>query len=146
MKRSKHGCVVPVFPSGPVALPRTAAPELVKYSERASKKHEVAETWPCSSSLSHWARSIPQNCSPSWAQVLTATAPKTHGSWKRTKQSCVVPPSLSTGPTALPGSNCAASVQVQCCFTSTETIRTIRNGEPRTATSLFTQLLISEQP
>ena len=27
---------------------------------------------------------------------------------------------------------------VQCCFTSTETIRTIRDGEPRTATSIFT--------
>ena len=34
--------------------------------------------------------------------------------------------------------------QVQCCFTSTETIRTIRDGEPRTATSTFTQLLSSE--
>ena len=33
---------------------------------------------------------------------------------------------------------------VQCCFTSTETIRTIRDGEPRTATSTFTQLLSSE--
>ena len=28
-----------------------------------------------------------------------------------------------------------------CCFTSTETVRTIRDGEPRTATSTFTQLL-----
>ena len=34
-----------------------------------------------------------------------------------------------------------AIVQVQCCFT--ETIRTIRDGEPRTATSTFTQLLSS---
>ena len=33
-------------------------------------------------------------------------------------------------------------VQVQCCFTSTETIRTTRDGEPRTAT--FTQLLSSD--
>ena len=33
---------------------------------------------------------------------------------------------------------------VQCCFTSTETTRTIRDGEPRTATSTFTQLLSSE--
>ena len=33
---------------------------------------------------------------------------------------------------------------VQCCFTSTETVRTIRDGEPRTATSIFTQLLSSE--
>ena len=32
-------------------------------------------------------------------------------------------------------------VQVQCCFTSTETTRTIRDGEPRTATLTFTQLL-----
>jgi len=29
------------------------------------------------------------------------------------------------------------------CFTSTETIRAIRDGEPRTATSTFTQLLNS---
>ena len=33
-------------------------------------------------------------------------------------------------------------LEVQCCFTSTETMRTMRGGEPRTATtSLFTQLL-----
>ena len=30
-------------------------------------------------------------------------------------------------------------VQVQCCFASTETIRTIKDGEPRTATSTFTR-------
>ena len=33
---------------------------------------------------------------------------------------------------------------VQCCFTSTETVPTIKDGEPRTATSTFTQLLNSE--
>ena len=34
---------------------------------------------------------------------------------------------------------------VQCCFTSTETARTVRDREPRTATSTFTtQLLTSE--
>ena len=33
-------------------------------------------------------------------------------------------------------------IEVQCCFTSTEiTLRTIRDGEPRTATSTLTQLL-----
>ena len=32
----------------------------------------------------------------------------------------------------------------RCCFTSTETRRTIRDGQPRTATSSFTQLLSSE--
>ena len=32
-------------------------------------------------------------------------------------------------------------VRVQCCFTSTETIRRIRDGEPMSATSTFTQLL-----
>ena len=36
------------------------------------------------------------------------------------------------------------STYVQCCFTSTETIRLIRDGEPRTATSTFTQLLSSK--
>ena len=31
----------------------------------------------------------------------------------------------------------------ECCFTSTETIRLIRDGEPRTATSTFTQLQVT---
>ena len=35
------------------------------------------------------------------------------------------------------------AIQAQCCFTSTETIRTIRDGVPRMATSTFTQLLSS---
>ena len=35
-------------------------------------------------------------------------------------------------------------VSVQCSFTSTETTRTIRDREPRGATSTFTQLLSSE--
>ena len=35
------------------------------------------------------------------------------------------------------------AIQAQCCFTSTGTIRTIRDGVPRTATSTFTQLLSS---
>ena len=35
-------------------------------------------------------------------------------------------------------------VQVHCFFTSTETIRTIRNGESWTSTSTFTQLLSSD--
>ena len=34
-------------------------------------------------------------------------------------------------------------IEVQCCFTSTETIRTFRDWEPRTATPTFTQLLNS---
>ena len=34
-------------------------------------------------------------------------------------------------------------VRIQCCFTSTETVRTVRDGEPRTATSTFTHLLSS---
>ena len=32
----------------------------------------------------------------------------------------------------------------QCCFTSAETLRTVRDGEPRTSTSAFTQLLTSD--
>ena len=40
--------------------------------------------------------------------------------------------------------SCNMSGSVQCCFTSTETIRTIREGEPRTSTSTFTQLLGSD--
>ena len=35
---------------------------------------------------------------------------------------------------------CDSAVSVLCCFTSTETLRLIRDGEPRTATSTFTQL------
>ena len=38
-----------------------------------------------------------------------------------------------------------AVVHLQCRFTSTETIRTVRDGEPRTATSTFTQLLSSDK-
>ena len=34
-------------------------------------------------------------------------------------------------------------MRVQCRFTSTETVRLIRDGEPETATSSFTQLLTS---
>ena len=37
-------------------------------------------------------------------------------------------------------------VQVQCCFTSTETVRTVRDGEPKAATSISTQFLSSERP
>ena len=33
---------------------------------------------------------------------------------------------------------------VPYCFTSTETVRTIRNGEPRTSASTFTQLQSSD--
>ena len=33
----------------------------------------------------------------------------------------------------------------KCCFTSTETTRLIRDGEPRTTTSTFTQLLSSDR-
>ena len=43
------------------------------------------------------------------------------------------PPRLSHSP----------GVPVQCCFTSTETIRLIRDGLLRTATSTFTQLMSS---
>ena len=36
---------------------------------------------------------------------------------------------------------CHVSQVVECCFTSTETIRLIRGRDPRTATSTFTHLL-----
>ena len=36
---------------------------------------------------------------------------------------------------------CGLLPNIQCCFTSTETVRTIRDGEPRTSASTFTQLL-----
>ena len=37
-----------------------------------------------------------------------------------------------------------ATVQIQCCLASTEIIRTIKDWEPRTSTSTFTQLMSSE--
>ena len=49
------------------------------------------------------------------------------------------PPRLSHGSWALVNRLC-----VQCCFTSTEVIRTIRDGEPRTSTSTSKQLPSSE--
>ena len=39
---------------------------------------------------------------------------------------------------------CVTKIQSQCCFKSTEAVRSIRDGEPRTAMSTFTQLLISD--
>ena len=42
------------------------------------------------------------------------------------------------------GNGCGVRVSsVQCCFTSTETVGTFRDGELRTSTSIFTQLLSS---
>ena len=38
------------------------------------------------------------------------------------------------------------SLRVQCCCTSTEIVWTIRDGEPRTSTSTFSQLLRSALP
>ena len=38
---------------------------------------------------------------------------------------------------------CPGYVQVQCCCTSTETIRLTKDGKPRRATWTFTQLLSS---
>ena len=46
---------------------------------------------------------------------------------------------LSIHPAGLP-----RPLQGQCCFTSTETVMTIGDGEPRTSTSTFTQLLSFE--
>ena len=37
----------------------------------------------------------------------------------------------------------APSIQIHFCFTSSETVRSIKDGEPRTSTSNFTQLLNS---
>ena len=39
----------------------------------------------------------------------------------------------------------AKAVQAQCGITSTETARTLRDGEPTTAISTFTQLLSSDK-
>ena len=48
---------------------------------------------------------------------------------------------LTAGPSRL---TLAGTFFLKCCFTSTETMRTIRDGEPRAATSTFTQLLRSD--
>ena len=39
---------------------------------------------------------------------------------------------------------CCVTILLQCCFTSTETVRTITNEERRTTTSTFTQVLSSD--
>ena len=41
--------------------------------------------------------------------------------------------------------DCKRVVQVHCCFKSTETVRTVRDGVPRTSISTFTQLLSSAE-
>ena len=41
-------------------------------------------------------------------------------------------------------SSCMSTKSVQCCLTSTETIRTVRDGKTRNVTSTFTQLLSSD--
>ena len=46
--------------------------------------------------------------------------------------------------TEKPSGLLGTGARVQCFFTSTESIRLIRDGEPRTAISTFTQLLNSE--
>ena len=45
---------------------------------------------------------------------------------------------------ATPPRGCMYRVPVHCCFTPTETLRTVRDGELRTATSMFSQLLSSK--
>ena len=53
---------------------------------------------------------------------------------------------LTAGPNRLTSSSKPASfLLLQWCFTSTKTTRTIRDGELRTATSAFTQLLSSKR-
>ena len=58
------------------------------------------------------------------------------------------PPPLPLPPFLPPPSPSTLSLDhpacfVQCCFTATETVLTVRDGEPRTSTSTFTQLLSS---
>ena len=53
------------------------------------------------------------------------------------------PPRLSHSSGALREREREREREFQCCFSSTETIRIIRDGEPRTSTSTFTQLLNS---
>ena len=50
---------------------------------------------------------------------------------------------LSSIPNSSYGLRGCKVTMTRCCFTSTETARLIRDGEPRTATSTFTQLLSS---
>ena len=57
---------------------------------------------------------------------------------------CVCLYMQAESPGRLPPELSVTKVQVQCCFTSTETIRIIMDGETGTATSTFTQLLSSD--
>ena len=66
---------------------------------------------------------------------------------RKTDQLCIATPlwwMMRQGDNGLVIDTDCQTVQVQCCFTSTEAIKTIREGEPRTATSTFTKLLSSE--
>ena len=74
--------------------------------------------------------------------------------WQKTRLGvgvCIQRCSLKAGKHSIHFARTAASehsarhhCSVQRCFTSTETVRTIRDGEPRMATSTFTQLLSSD--
>ena len=61
-------------------------------------------------------------------------------------------PSLPSPPTLPPSASLCCTrdeadrqSSVQSCSTSTETVRTVRDGEPRTATSTFTTQLLSSE-
>ena len=59
---------------------------------------------------------------------------------------CLPAQSLTARPSRLTSfrRNAVQVCSVLCCFTSTESVRTIRDGEPRTSTSTFTLHLSSE--
>ena len=57
---------------------------------------------------------------------------------------CIAGPGQPGPSSPSPPSRNLACIFFKCCFTSAETIQTIRGGDPRTAVSTFTQILSSD--
>ena len=99
------------------------------FTSRMQFKFSVALRPECSSSSSSLLLYFPAKCNSSSRSIISVAALR---------------PECSSSSVLLYFQN-AIQVQVQWCFTSTETVRTIRDGEPRTAaTSIFTQFLSFE--
>ena len=81
----------------------------------------------------------PRNWTPEWTIPLNKS--KLQTGWDATDRR--QPMLCSASKTGYTQTLWQAWVQVQCCLMSTETVWTIRDGEPWTATSTFTQLLSS---
>ena len=123
--------------------------QLVKFLNNVSRKlANLSMRWKVShhqSSKGHAAQSYNCNRSPERdvpCPVLQAVC--VQNTTQLDMFLCSTPPPHPTPtPTAAPKQYENGVVRVQFCFPSTETIRTISDGEPRTSIASFTQLLSS---